>query len=217
VAARLAFDARVSVRRGFYDRRVVTHPAIAQAEPSESWRGESPILAGLLVVLLLSFTAWWNGHHPITAVGLIAQATGALLAAQRVVPLLAAGRSAGATPMKPAFVLTRAVTVSGVAALLAALAVIVIGSDKDWTARLGFGGLAFAIVGVFGYVFFYGVRVLRDDKPRRSSLDRRLGQVVLGRFGADFPPAVGFYLVIAGSAPADHRRLATSDAGERRP
>ena len=102
--------------------------------------------------------------------------------------------------MKPVVVLARAVTVSGVAAALAALTVIVVGSDKEWPARLGYSGLAFAIVGLVGYVFFYVVRVLSADTPRRSSLDRRLEKVVLGRFGADFPPAVGFYLVIAGSA-----------------
>jgi len=84
-------------------------------------------------------------------------------------------------------------------AVLAALTVIVIGSDKDWPARLGYSGLAFAIVGLVGYVCFYVVRVLSADKPRRSSLDRRVAEVVFARFGADFPPAVGFYLVIAGS------------------
>jgi multisubunit Na+/H+ antiporter MnhC subunit len=177
--------------------------AATEAEPAEeNWLGESPIAAGLLVMALLSVAAWWNGHHPVAASGLIAQAAAALLAAQRIVPLLATGRPTAAVgvPMKPVVVLTRVVIGAGVAATLAALAVILVGSDKEWPARLGYGGLAFATVGLFGYVFFYVVRVLSDDKPRRSSLDRRLAEFVLGRLGADFPATLAFYLVIVGSA-----------------
>jgi hypothetical protein len=112
--------------------------------------GESPILAGLVILALLVIAGW--GGHPLAIAGLICQAAAVLLAAPRVVLAFARGAEEmdmTAKAMAPVKRLVRGFFLAGVATVIAALAIILIGSSSELPARLGFAGLALAIVAGF--------------------------------------------------------------------
>lgn len=161
--------------------------------------GESPILAGLVILALLVIAGW--GGHPLAIAGLICQAAAVLLAAPRVVLAFARGAEEidmTAKAMAPVKRLVRGFFLAGVATVIAALAIILIGSSSELPARLGFAGLALAIVAGFFYLLFLIVRITLGGRVRRSSLDRRLSDRVTARLGPDFAPMLGFFLLLQG-------------------